>query len=117
MRCTSWIFSNCVSGWTKTVRPPTDYTNALKLEQMREYGETGSPADYQEDHLISLELGGSNSIANLWPEAADANPGFHEKDRVENYLHKQVCDGAISLATAQYEIAHDWVAVYQSLPG
>src|ERR671936_261987 len=48
----------CMRGWTKTIRPPTDYTNALKLKQMREYGVSGSPTDYQEDHLISLELGG-----------------------------------------------------------
>ena len=49
----------CVRGWTATVRPPTGYTNALKLEQMPEYGETGAPSGYQEDHLISLELGGN----------------------------------------------------------
>src|SRR5437868_10158846 len=48
----------CRSGWTRTIRPPTDYTNALKLKQMREYGVGGSPAQYQEDQLISLELGG-----------------------------------------------------------
>lgn len=40
--------------------------------------------------------GGSNNIANLWPEAASPKPGFHEKDQVENYLHDQVCSGAIS---------------------
>src|SRR5437762_14268859 len=48
----------CKHGWTRTIRPPTDYTNALKLKQMREYGVRGSAAQYQEDHLISLELGG-----------------------------------------------------------
>ena len=50
---------------------------------------------YEIDHLISLQLGGSNDIANLWPEIADPRPGFHEKDTVENYLHSQVCDGNI----------------------
>ena len=48
----------CVTGWTKTIRPPTSYTNALKQKQMREYGVGRSASDYQEDHLISLELGG-----------------------------------------------------------
>ena len=48
----------CVRGWTTTVRPPTSYTSALKLRQMTAYGEAGPPAAYQEDHLISLELGG-----------------------------------------------------------
>jgi hypothetical protein len=47
----------CVRGWTSTVRPPTSYTSALKVQQMAEYGETDDPPSaYQEDHLISLEL-------------------------------------------------------------
>jgi hypothetical protein len=35
------------------------YTNALKLKQMKQYGETGSPSEYKEDHFIPLELGGA----------------------------------------------------------
>src|SRR5205823_948469 len=59
----------CKPGWTKTIRPPTDYTNALKLKQMRDYGVAGSPTQYQEDHLVSLELGGHpTDPRNLWPE-------------------------------------------------
>src|SRR6059058_4695968 len=49
----------CAAGWTKTIRPPTEYTNQLKVRQMRAYGETGDESDYQEDHMISLELGGA----------------------------------------------------------
>ena len=49
----------CVRGWTRTVRPPVEYTNDLKVKQMRDYGETGPTSQYQEDHLISLELGGA----------------------------------------------------------
>ena len=60
------------------------------------------------DHLVPLELGGSNDIGNLWPEVAEPRPGFHEKDKVENYLHEQVCSGAISLKQAQAEIAGNW---------
>ena len=89
----------CVSGWTATVRPPPEYTDALKLKQMREYGETGGPSDYQEDHLISLELGGDpRDPRNLWPEPR----GRAEKvDRIENELNRKVCSGAMSLAEAQ----------------
>src|SRR5262249_10317692 len=59
----------CRRGWTATVRPPTSYTSALKLRQMALYGETGPPSRYQEDHLISLELGGDpTDPRNLWPE-------------------------------------------------
>jgi hypothetical protein len=89
----------CVHGWTATVRPPVSYTNALKLKQMRAYGETGSPSAYQEDHLISLELGGDPiDPRNLWPEPY---PRAADVDRIENELNAQVCSGALELAQAQ----------------
>jgi len=106
----------CVQGWTRTVRPPTDYTNALKRRQMRAYGESGPPSGYQEDHLISLELGGHpTDPRNLWPEpyqTSIGDGGAHYKDKVENYLHDQVCAGRVSLQDAQHEIATDWYRVY-----
>jgi hypothetical protein len=72
--------------------------------------------EYEVDHLVPLETGGSNDIANLWPQAAAPPPGFHEKDRVENYLHDQVCSGAMSLMDAQRAVATNWLEVYQRLP-
>jgi hypothetical protein len=91
----------CVRGWTKTVRPPVEYTNALKLKQMRDYGETGEPSDYQEDHLISLELGGDpTDPRNLWPEPY---PRASKVDQIENELNAKVCSGELSLADAQRE--------------
>jgi hypothetical protein len=89
----------CLQGWTRTVRPPTDYTSELKLEQMREYGLTGKPAGYQEDHLISLELGGHpTDPRNLWPEP---QPHAEEVDGIENDLNHLVCSGKITLAEGQ----------------
>jgi hypothetical protein len=89
----------CVRGWTRTVRPPVEYTNALKLKQMRLYGEPGSPEEYQEDHLISLELGGDpRDPRNLWPEPY---PRAAKVDTVENELNAKVCSGKLSLAEAQ----------------
>lgn len=67
---------------------------------------------FEVDHLVPLELGGDNTIENLWAEPAKPKPGFHEKDKVENYLHKQVCSGAMTLDEAQKEIATDWVNVW-----
>ena len=91
----------CAHGWTRTVRPPTDYTNALKRRQMRAYGETGSPSDYQEDHLISLELGGHpTDPRNLWPEPY---PRAAQVDVIENELNGKVCSGELTLAEAQSE--------------
>ena len=89
----------CSRGWTRTVRPPTSYTSALKLVQIREYGFTGGPADYQEDHFISLELGGApTDRKNLWPER---RPRADHVDTLENDLNAKVCSGEISLAEGQ----------------
>jgi len=89
----------CSRGWTKTVRPPTSYTSALKIVQMRRYGFAGGPGDYQEDHFISLELGGApTDPKNLWPER---RPRANQVDSIENDLNAQVCSGQLSLAEAQ----------------
>jgi hypothetical protein len=89
----------CKSGWTATVRPPVDYTNALKRRQMRAYGEAGPTSAYQEDHLISLELGGDPTDArNLWPEPY---PRASAVDQIENQLNAKVCGGSLSLRDAQ----------------
>ena len=103
----------CVSGYARTVR---NVPESEKIQAYNEYGITHHTAgEYEVDHLISLELGGSNDISNLWPEIALPNPGFHEKDKVENYLHEQVCNGAISLHDAQVEIATNWLSVYNRM--
>lgn len=66
------------------------------------------PGTYELDHLIPLEIGGSNDIANLWPEAA---PGFRRKDEVEDFLHDSVCSGRMGVSDAQRAIASDWTRV------
>ncbi len=98
----------CTGGWTRTIRPPTDYTNALKVEQMEAYHRAGSLSDYQEDHLISLELGGDPvDPRNLWPEPIAR--ATEVDDSVENALNEQVCSREITLQEAQrreVEIKH-----------
>ena len=104
----------CKSGYAKSVR---NVPNSEKNQVYAEYGITShAPGQYEVDHLVSLELGGSNEIANLWPELASPKPGFHEKDKVENYLHDQVCSGAVSLQQAQTEIATNWLGIYNQMP-
>ncbi|MGH7867359.1 MAG: hypothetical protein ACREP9_06910 [Candidatus Dormibacteraceae bacterium] len=103
----------CKRGWSKTIRPPVSYTNELKRQQMVAYGESGSPSGYEEDHLISLELGGNPTDAkNLWPELG-ASP--NHKDKVENALNHAVCNGRMPLVTAQQKIATDWIAAGKQL--
>lgn len=92
-------------GYTKKVRPSSEETSKAKYDvAYPAYGVSHSRKS-ELDHLVSLELGGSNDIANLWPEVGkEPNP----KDKVENDLHKAVCDGDVSLAAAQEAIATDW---------
>ena len=102
----------CAKGYTKTVRPPTSYTNQLKVQQIAAYGYSDTNTkDYEEDHLISLELGGApEDSKNLWPEPeASPNP----KDKIENLCHEKVCSGQITLAEAQHEIATNWQTACQ----
>jgi hypothetical protein len=104
----------CVRGYSSRVR---NVPESEKRAVYAEYGiATHTRGQYEVDHFISLELGGSNAIANLWPEAAEPRPGFHEKDKVENYLHARVCDAQMTLRRAQHLIATNWLRVYATLP-
>ena len=93
----------CRRGWTATVRPPSSFTSALKRAQMAAAGESGPTSAYQEDHLISLELGGApDDPRNLWPEPY---PRAAAVDEIENQLNAKVCAGELTLADAQREEA------------
>ncbi len=102
----------CVPGYTKKVR---NVPSSLKKQVYAAYGiTTRRPGQYEVDHLISLELGGSNSIRNLWPQSYVSQPwNAHVKDQLENALHDDICAGRVSLQQAQQEIATDWIAAYK----
>ncbi|MBS2538411.1 hypothetical protein KGQ20_37245 [Catenulispora sp. NF23] len=94
----------CSSGYTTKVRPPASATDKIKRAMYAAYGIANStPSEL--DHLVSLELGGSNDTANLWPEPG---PLPNPKDTVENALHKAVCSHKVTLTAAQQAIAADW---------
>lgn len=96
----------CTPGWTDTVQPPASYITALKLQQMRDFGETGSPLSYKEDHLVSLSLGGApRDPHNLFPQPTAKTT---EKEDLEDHLHQAVCSGQMTLAAAQAKMRHDW---------
>jgi hypothetical protein len=98
-------------------------TEKMKNEVYAEYGvdkhqplslqlKIGEVPLYEIDHLISLEIGGADTVKNLWPQPYYQHPGAHEKDILENWLHKQVCAGKMDLAEAQAKIRTDWYAEY-----
>ena len=101
----------CKSGYTQTVR---NVPQSLKNQVYKNYGITSRAAgEFEVDHLISLELGGSNSIKNLWPESYKTMPlNAHIKDKIENKLHALACAGTITFTDAQQMIAHDWEGAY-----
>ncbi|HEY6991634.1 MAG TPA: hypothetical protein VH369_24790 [Bryobacteraceae bacterium] len=70
------------------------------------------------DHLISIEIGGSNDEKNLWPQPYSGQTfNAHVKDRLENWYHANVCSGHVSLKTAQDEISSDWIAAFKKRLG
>jgi hypothetical protein len=100
----------CRPGYSRAVR---NVSASAKDAVYAAYGMTRhfNGADGEVDHLVSLELGGSNARANLFPERA---PGSHQKDRLENALHDEVCSGRLRLRTAQRLIARNWAAAYRA---
>lgn len=107
----------CTTGYTATIRPPASYTTKLKISQLATTYKAftdKSLASYEEDHLISLELGGNpTDPKNLWPEPY-AGTGARIKDQIENKLHDLVCANKMPLATAQKLIATNWYSAYQT---
>lgn len=96
----------CRPGWASEHR---HVSPALKRRVYLRYGiRRHAPYSYEVDHLVSLELGGDNSVRNLWPEPYAGSHGARAKDKLENRLHKAVCHGKMSLRTAQRKIARDW---------
>jgi hypothetical protein len=87
----------------------------LRQKVFDEYGMTGVPfEDYEVDYLITPGLGGSDDIRNLWPQPRyNATWNSFVKDRLEDYLHQMVCQRRLNLATAQKDVATDWISAYK----
>jgi hypothetical protein len=102
----------CAPGYSRKVR---DVPREVKRAVYASYGIAArAPGEYEVDHLISLGIGGSNSVRNLWPQANWTSPwNARVKDALENRLHRDVCAGRVDLQTAQRDMATDWIAAYQ----
>ena len=106
----------CVDGYTKVVRK---VSIADRKAAYAEYNIINVRGEHELDHLISLELGGNNSLKNLWPEPYHTVWNARVKDRLENKLHAMVCatPQEMTLAQAQSAISNDWVAAYKKYIG
>ena len=103
----------CTPGYAQSVR---NVPQSEKDEVYAEYDITSHPAGaYEVDHLVSLEIGGSNNIKNLWPQSYTGSYNAHIKDSLEDFLHTQVCSGTLQLQCAQKAISSDWINAYNEM--
>jgi hypothetical protein len=102
----------CTSGYTRSVRPASSYTQAIKKRLLREAGLSESrQSDYELDHIVPLPLGGHpRKLSNLALQPWDGEHGAIRKDRLEVRLQHLVCRRQLGLHAAQICIAEDWEA-------
>jgi len=105
----------CKIAWGKDRR---HVTQSMKTSVCAEYG-VGSAdcvgAHYEIDHLVPRELGGADDVKNLWPQPWVGEYNAHDKDWLENRLHRDVCAGTMTLKTAQHVFMTDWRIEYKRL--
>jgi hypothetical protein len=102
--------------------PQAEVITANIPEDMRRkvfsaYGIRANWDDFEVDYLITPDLGGAPSFRNMWPQPYSAKWSAHEKNKLEQRLHDLVCDGKVDLATAQRDIAADWIGAYKKYVG
>jgi hypothetical protein len=109
----------CTPNYTRCIR---DVTAEEKKAVYTSYGLEGDHTGYcngtqgcEIDHLISLEIGGSNAQKNLWPQPYQGEAmNAHVKDQLEKWLHNEVCTGRMSLKQAQSEISSNWITSFNN---
>jgi hypothetical protein len=95
-----------------------DIPEATRQKVFAAYGiKSAGPNQFEVDYLITPDLGGTESIRNLWPEPYSARWNARVKDKLEQRLHQLVCSGKLDLATAQHDIAVDWIGAYKKYVG
>jgi len=105
----------CVPNWSLSVRPPTSYTNALKLSMLKALGLPGTISVYEGDHRVEIAGGGApRDPRNIWDQPMDE---ARLKDRLEAFEHRQLCSGKISLKDEQaIFLGNFWKAYDQLAP-
>lgn len=104
----------CHPGFSRTIRPSRTASTAWKKIVFARYHIPWSKHEaFQLDHLVPLEIGGTSSLANLWPEPTTGRWNAYVKDDYENWLRAECCAGRLSLRAAQEQIALDWIQGYK----
>ncbi len=96
----------------------SDIPDEMRQRVFAAYGiRSPKPDQFEVDYLITPDLGGTESIRNLWPQPYSARWNARVKDKLEQRLHQMVCSGQLDLATAQHDIAVDWIGAYKRYVG
>lgn len=105
----------CVSGWTKTQRPPVSYTNKIKFGLMDAQHLPRSQASFYElDHVVSIEDSGSpTDPRNLRLQPWTGHLNARTKDKLETALKRDLCAGRRTILEVQHMLADDWPTAYQ----
>lgn len=117
----------CVANWTKTVRPPTSYTDKLRA-QLTPPGH--KPGDGEGDHAWPIEDGGMPGpvplsdpaqttlfLHSFWWQIYADRYGARVKDVLESNLHRRLCAGTITIQKAHDALIPNWLAGYQQFVG
>ena len=116
----------CHRGWSAQARPPVEFTEPIKRRLLQEHYPGAAPKGFELDHRVPIEAGGCpNCASNLWIQPWQ-NPAHHHctptvlmdaacKDRLENYVHRQICSGTMTLAHGQSVFLGNWIDAYNSL--
>ena len=100
----------CVPGYLASIKATRE---SVKEEAFSRYGlRDGKSTTEVLDHLIPVELGGTDNVENLWPEPAKGEWNATQKDALEQKLLAMVCDGTMTVKQAQGAIKKNWVAAY-----
>jgi len=105
----------CAPGYAASIKATKEST---KEEAFSRYGlRDGKSTTETLDHLIPVELGGTDSVENLWPEPARGEWNAAQKDALEQKLLALVCDGTLTVKQAQSAIKKNWVQAYTQYVG
>ena len=96
--------------WESSPIPPSVRQQVLRNYRMEHVPDH----EYELDYLVTPDLGGAPDPRNLWPERYGSRVwNARVKDQLEDLLPQLVCQGEVDLATAQRDIATDWIAAYK----
>ena len=108
----------CATHWGHDAR---HVSAAMKRKVFAAYGYARGNHDprcpCEIDHRVPRELGGADTLRNLWPQSYRGVMNARDKDRLEDYAHHAVCDGSMALATARAWFMGDWRVAYRRVWG